>query len=307
MKGLKAFRRVFSALFLSTLLAITNVSGFASAVETEPYRMRVSPAKAELGELIPGKTYTGTFTVENTGSSKIGYKATPSSYTVSDELYTSDFEHATDYNHIIDWVTVSPESGNLEPGEKAEVSYTVKVPNNAPSGGQYAAILIQMIEPESEAAGTAVTATKQIGFVLYSTVSGETVKSAKVTNNKIPSIRFNPPIIASATVENTGNVHISASYVLQVYSLFGGEEIYSNEDHPTEMVILPETSRLSTQTWDNAPHLGIFRVKQTVSVLDEKSITEKIVFLCPVWLLFVLLLLIFCIIFWIATRIKTRK
>lgn len=307
MKGLKTFRRAFSAFFLSTLLTLTSMSNFAAAAETEPYRMRVSPAKAELGELVPGKTYAGTFTVENSGSSKIGYKATPSSYTVSDELYTSDFESNTDYNYITDWITVTPDSGDLEPGEKAEVSYTIKVPNNAPSGGQYAAILIQMIEPEEASSNSAVTATKQIGFVLYSTVSGETVKSAKVTDNKIPSIRFNPPIIASAMVENTGNVHISASYTLQVNTLFGGEEVYSNEDNPTEMIILPETSRLSTQTWDNAPHLGIFRVKQTVSVLDEKSVTEKIVFLCPVWLLFVLLLLIFCIIFWIATRIKMRK
>ena len=90
MKGLKTFRRIFSALFLSTLLTLTSLPNFASA-ETEAHRMRVSPAKAELGELIPGKNYTGKFTVENSGSEKIGYKATPSTYTVSDELYTSDF------------------------------------------------------------------------------------------------------------------------------------------------------------------------------------------------------------------------
>ena len=304
MKGLKTFRRVFSALFLSTLLTLTSLSNFASA-ETEAHRMRVSPAKAELGELIPGKNYTGKFTVENSGSEKIGYKATPSTYTVSDELYTSDFESNTEYNYITKWVTVTPESGDLEPGEKAEVTYTIKVPQDAPSGGQYAAILIQMVEPEQETQNSAVTATKQIGFVIYSSVAGETTKSAKVIENKVPTIRFNPPITASSVVENTGNVHTSASYVLQVYNIFGGEEVYSNEDHPSEALVLPETSRLSTQTWDNAPHLGIFRV--TVSILDEKSVTEKIVFLCPIWLLFVLLLLIFCVIFWIATRLKTRK
>lgn len=306
MKGLKTFRRIFSALFLSTLLTLTSLSNFASA-ETEAHRMRVSPAKAELGELIPGKNYTGKFTVENSGSEKIGYKATPSTYTVSDELYTSDFESNTEYNYITKWVTVTPESGDLEPGEKAEVTYTIKVPQDAPSGGQYAAILIQMVEPEQETQNSAVTATKQIGFVIYSSVAGETTKSAKVIENKVPTVRFNPPITASSVVENTGNVHTSASYVLQVYNIFGGEEVYSNEDHPSEALVLPETSRLSTQTWDNAPHLGIFRVKQTVSILDEKSVTEKIVFLCPIWLLFVLLLLIFCVIFWIATRIKTRK
>lgn len=307
MKGFKTFRQIFSVFFCSAILAIAGTPQLVSATGSDPYSMRVSPAKAELGELTPGKTYTGTFTVENSGTNKIGFQATPSSYTVSDELYTSDFESTNDYTYITDWVTVSPASGDLEPDEKAEVTYTIKVPEDAPSGGQYAAILIKMIEPEQAANSTAVAAIKQIGFVLYSSVSGETHKSTKVIENTVPTIRFNPPITASAVVENTGNVHISSSHTLQVYNLFGGEEVYSNVDHPTETVILPETSRLVTQTWDSAPHLGIFRVKQTVSTIDQESITEKLVLLCPIWFLFILLLLLFCLIFWVATRIKTRK
>ena len=112
---------------------------------------------------------------------------------------------------------------------------------------------------------------------------------------------------ATSIVENTGNTHANAEYVLQVYPLFGNEEVYTNEENPMTLTILPETQRFNTVTWPNAPHLGIFRVKQTVTIFGETSVTEKVVFLCPIWFMFIVLAIIFCAIFWIITRIRARK
>ena len=125
--------------------------------------------------------------------------------------------------------------------------------------------------------------------------------------NKIPTFLFNPPISASSIVENTGNTHANVKYVLQVYPFFGDEEVYTNEEDPTTLVLLPDTRRLNTVSWEGAPSLGIFRVKQTVSFWDETSTTEKLVFLCPIWFIFIVLLIIFCAIFWIVSRVRNRK
>ena len=94
---------------------------------------------------------------------------------------------------------------------------------------------------------------------------------------------------------------------MQVFGLFGDEEVYTNEENPTTATVLPDTSRFNTQIWEGAPALGIFRVKQTVSILDQESVTEKIVFLCPIWFLFIILLIIFAAVFWIVNRVRTRN
>ena len=96
------------------------------------------------------------------------------------------------------------------------------------------------------------------------------------------------------------------TYTLQVYPLFGNEEVYTNEENPEKRTILPETRRLNTMSWDGAPQLGIFRVKQTVKFLDDTKVTEKLVFICPLWFLFVVLAIIFLAIFWIVSRVRGR-
>lgn len=74
--------------------------------------------------------------------------------------------------------------------------------------------------------------------------------------------------------------------------------------------MLPETTRYITQKWDEAPAVGIFRVRQTVyydSTDNEPSITEKIVIICPIWLMFVILFVIFALIIYFVAKAKARK
>lgn len=175
-----------------------------------------------------------------------------------------------------------------------------------PLGGQYAAILVKMKE-NSDGDGNIVMAEKQLGLIVYSSVAGQTRKEGSVVENKVPSFMFAPPISVTSVVENTGNVHADATYILQVYPFFGGEEVYTNEENPEKRTILPETRRLNTITWEGAPQLGLFKVKQTVKFLDQTSVTEKVLFICPIWFLLIVLAIIFLVIFWIVTRVRGRK
>jgi len=294
---------------LVTAFALTTIINQpVVADDAGEYRLQISPTFAEIEEMRPGKTYTGTFKVQNTGNKELSYAAEVTPYSVSDKNYTTDTTTETNYTQIKDWVTLSQDSGTLAPDETEEIQYTIKVPADAPAGGQYALINVRMVQ-DGEASGNAsIIATKQIGFRLMTDVEGKTNRSGRVVEQNISSILFNPPIIATSVVENTGNVHVKASYVLQVFPLFSDEEVYTNEESPYELTILPETNRFNSISWDGAPHLGIFRVKQTVTIANEVPQTiEKTVFLCPIWLIFIILLIIFCVIFWIFGRIKGRK
>ena len=55
------------------------------------------------------------------------------------------------------------------------------------------------------------------------------------------------------------------------------------------------------------PMVGIFRAKQTVKIFGETSVVEKTIIVCPLWLLFVIVLAIVMILIWLAMRSKARK
>lgn len=300
------FGKLLSVFMTAFALAfITNTP--VAAADTPDYRMQVSPSFAEIEEMQPGKSYDGVFKVQNTGGKDLDYAITITPYSVKDDKYALDSDTETAYTQMKDWITLSQDSGKLSPNDAEEIKYTIRVPQDAPAGGQYALINIRLVQENDSNSGATITANKQIGFRLLGEIEGNTRRTGKVTEQNIPSILFNPPISATSVVENTGNTHITASYVLRVFPLFSNEEVYTNEDSPYEVTVLPETSRYNSISWDDAPHLGIFRVEQTVTIADDTQTIKKTVFLCPIWLTFIILLIIFCVIFWIFSRIKNRN
>ena len=120
-------------------------------------------------------------------------------------------------------------------------------------------------------------------------------------------ISFGAPLTVSSRVKNEGNVHTDAKYVLQIYPLFSDTEVYTNEEDPMESLILPESERYNTLSWDEAPMVGIFKVRQTISIFGDTSTVERIVIICPLWLMFVIVVAIGLGIFWLVSRSKNRR
>lgn len=306
MKVLGRVRNLLCAFLL--MIAVLAVGALpVSADERPDYRLQVSPSKLDI-DLAPGKTEKKSFQVQNTGNKPFEFKVEVAPYSVVDENYDPNYSNESKYTDLAKWVTFSQTEGNLESDGSVKIDVEINVPKDVPAGGQYAAIMVSVDRNQaSESEGAQIGMTQRIGLVMYSTVEGKTRKEGKVIENKVPSFKFQPPVTASSVVENTGNVHATATYTLQVFPLFGGEEVYSNEDKPDTRTILPETKRYNEIQWEGAPALGIFKVKQTVNFLGQDSVTEKIVFLCPIWFLFIILLLIFVIIFWIINRVRGRR
>lgn len=296
-----------AALVFAVLVASNATPVFADDDDVPQYRLQISPAKVDIGNLDPGESYSDVIKVQNTGQNAFDFKMSVVPFSVKDENYTQAYESKEKYNDIVNWVKFSTTTGHLEPNTQQEVAYTITVPADVPAGGQYAILMAEIANDDEVSEDSGVTMLRRVGTLLYSNVAGVTRRTGEVIENKVPSILFNPPISATSIVSNTGNTHTDATYVLQVYPLFGNEEVYTNEEKPTTLTILPDTRRLNTITWDGAPALGIFRVKQTVTIFDQTSTTEKLVFLCPIWLIFIVLLLIFCLIFWIVSRIRNRN
>ncbi len=307
---MKVFSRMSKFCVVAALAVTAALSSFnpVFAEEEAPdFGLAISPSTLELADLKPGETLNGAFTLQNTGKKDCNFTLTVQPFSVSGENYEKDLETVTKYNDIINWITFSDSTGVLKAGESKEIEFRVQVPKDVPDGGQYGTIIAEATNDEDELASASISLGRRVGLIFYSQVSGKTRIAGSVEENKIPGILFNPPISATSIVENTGNTHITATYTLQVFPLFSDEEIYTNEENPATSLIMPETRRFNTISWDDAPHFGVFKVKQTVNAFGQDDVTEKIIVICPIWLLFILILAIFCLIFWIITRIRARK
>lgn len=275
--------------------------------------MTISPPREKM-ILMPGETYEGSVDVANsaTAAKDLKYSVRIGSFSLkeddngnTDYNYT-DVDTVTSYNQIMNWIELEKTSGIVAPNEVDTVPYTIKVPADAPAGGQYASIIIRNdTEDDTENKGMAIQSVVEFAVTLIADVAGETRDEGKVLDNSIPSFLLNSPMVASSTVRNDGNVHTDASYVLQVWPLFSDEEICTNEEEPTTSLIMPETERYHAEEC-NLPSLGIFRAKQTVKIFNDTSIVERTIIVCPIWLLFIILFVIIALIIWVFLKVKNK-
>ena len=284
------------------------------AIETT---LTVSPVEQKM-TLYPGETSTGSIRISNpiSAEEKLYYKITVAPFTRGGDNYgplVGSQLSGGAYNDIVDWVTFSSDSGSVEPNGTDEVIFTVNVPEDARGGGQYFAILVARTEgPDTEKSdgGVRLKEVIQIASTVYASISGSDIQlSGAIKDNNISSVFLNPPVESSFTVENTGNTHMEINYYMQVFPVFSDEEVYTTEENPSYAIVLPGTTRYVSQKWEGTPLFGIFRVRQVASYSgsDDKSITEKTVIVCPIWLLFAIILAVFLIIGWIVVKVRGRK
>ena len=305
-------------------LALVGLCGLSSDVSA----FSVTPMKQAI-TLQPGDTYTGKVssfvTSENNGGEAAYYEAWVAPFTVDDadsKQYMAVFDKTSDWTDIINWTKVSDSdetakygekvTGVMEPGELVDFTYTIDVPKNARGGGQYFAVIIQQVpDPNAKGNGNVGIANNiQIASVVYAEIAGDIKISGSITDNNVPGFLSSPPLTTSFLVTNDGNTHVEVTYYLQVFPLFSGEEVYTTEEKPGKKYVLPGSSRMITQTWENMPSIGIFKVRQTVyydSTDGEPSVTEKMVVVCPIWLIFLVLFGVIGIIVWIIFRIHSHK
>ena len=303
------------------VLAVSSIVGSLAGgvwADSGSNSMTVSPPYQKM-ILTPGKSYTNSLSVFNSANSTrdLKYKVEVGSFSQSkgegkdtkDDYGSISHTNVSAYNQIMNWIELDTEGGTLAPGETVAVKYTINVPEDAPGGGQYATILV-IDETTSGSLGEgniAIDQKYQFASIIYAEVAGDTKREGEIKSNEIPSFMLNGSAFkATSMVRNNGNVHTDASYMLQVWPLFSDEEICTNEEESETSLILPETERYHAQSCE-LPSLGIFKAKQTVGIFGEESTVEKMIIVCPLWLLFMLLFILIAIVVWIVFKVKGGK
>lgn len=258
-------------------------------------------------EIEAGETATGEITIINPdyATGTLNYKISVAPYSVAGEGYKADLVSTNEYTAITDWIILSETTGSLEPGEKRTIEYTINVPENAPSGGQYSAILVDSLPTETDEQST-ITNIFEITHIIYANIAGETVHEAAILSNDIPTFVTKTPVTARTTLSNYGNTHEYANINLVVKNALNGETIYSEEETDVTEIIMPNTTRLFEREITNLPSLGVIEVTQSVLYNDETSTTTSLVYICPLWFALLVAATIIVIIAAIIKVIRNR-
>jgi hypothetical protein len=105
------------------------------------------------------------------------------------------------------FVTASPTSFHLDPGQSQNVNVTISVPGNVGDGGRYAVVYIRTIP-----SGTGVVFAPAVAVPIMLTIQGSNL----ITTGHISSLNLSTPqseqlFSIAATVNNTGNYHYKLS------------------------------------------------------------------------------------------------
>ncbi len=305
-------QKLITAIMVAILGCGFIATGNVKAEDAPNTSMFVTPMSQEL-LLVPGEKYEGIITVSNAANAQdtLNYLVKVGSYgwnkgdDDSDDYGGINVETRSERNQIMDWITLGRTSGTIKPNENDKIPFTINVPENAPAGAQYASILVVRDDENDASTGDHVVIQNifQLASAIIANVAGETSEKGVITENNIPSFLTTGHLETSSMVKNEGNVYTNAEYTLQVWPMFGDEEICTNEEKPEISMVLPDTERYHVQTCD-LRSIGLFKARQVVKIFGETSITEKTIIVCPLWLLFIVVFIVAAIIIWLIIRIR---
>ncbi|MDR1300521.1 MAG: hypothetical protein LBK50_02325 [Candidatus Nomurabacteria bacterium] len=298
-------------------LALSAAGGSALAVINDKIETKdkslsiyVSPASSDRITLTPGDVYDGEFTVTSDASvtNEVFVSLTP--YSIGKDSGQRDFDTETSRTHITKWIDfgvdgcdITRTDGNnvyftMRPQEECKIKYHIAVPSDAMGGSQNSGIFVQSVVDDSS--GGMIMQSYRVGYLLYVNINGPgALYRGEIVKNDIPFILFEPPVYAGSLIENTGNLDFRASYEVVMHNWFGGEEVFRKS---WENLIMADGRKSDEAQWGGSPSLGIFKVQQKISLLDEVSDETKIVIIIPIWLIIITVLLIAALIWWLCSR-----
>jgi hypothetical protein len=313
-KGLLALAVLLLATILTGCLATAAGQSDQSSV-----KVSIAPPLKEIsidqdGVFDSDKNGQFEFKLANEGQETLTFTVVAKPYSVLDASYNSvSYDKETKYTQLARWISFDQTEYQLKPKEVVKIPFKVTVPDDAPSGGQYAMISVSTKADQSTAGDQTVQAIHELGMLVFGRVSGETREEAQVQSMAIKT--FQPPkydddgqneqaVSAQAKVKNSGNTDFAVKSHLVVEPVLGGGTVTTTEESFT---VLPDTEREFTVRWADSPALGLFKVTQQVSVLGKDYQATQVVLVIPTALIIGLTVAVVLVVATVVVIVVVRR
>ena len=178
------------------------------------------------------------------------------------------------------WFSIKDPDFILQPNQVRAVNGTITAPINAVPGGHYATIYFQPLVPHEVLSPSTAYMNSQVGTLAFLIIKGDIEQKASFDSGlQAPSVVQHGPIDFTFTLNNDGNVHLMPTGTLTLFDMFGHEAAKLKVEPG---VILPESTKPFTATWDAANALGVYRAELDLqygdnTLLPKQSVTVWVV------------------------------
>lgn len=283
--------------------------------------LSVSPTLFEMSAE-PGRTWNSAIRVININSFDLELEATVVNFVPRGEDGTATYLPLLDEEQANDslaaWIDIGSKTTFSVPAEQTvSLPLTIRVPENAPPGGHYAAVLIGTKSISTPSGQSAVETSQVVSSLMFLRVAGEIDESAKIRSFRpTKALLDTPEVEFELRVQNSGNVHIQPRGDIRIYNMWGQERgvipvnrksLFGN--------VLPNSVRKYVFGWTgewSVSDIGRYRVEAFLSYGENgrQSLSAETHFWVVPWkpLLFILggLLLFFWLLSW-AVRAYIRR
>lgn len=218
------------------------------------------PPRLQL-EVEPGEFVRETVQFRNEGDSVLYLSAIAKDFIVQDTAGTPNFvdREVSGRWAASSWISVSPTSFSVAPGQMVDISLNITVPPDALPGGHYAGILYQATGKIPLIGGGVATGTgvnQIVGTLVYLTVEGPVTEQALVKQFTAPRFLEFGPVPFTTEILNRSDLHIRPTGTITVRNILGRVTTTMALE---ERNIFPGASFLYKNTWDAKYLLGRYR------------------------------------------------
>lgn len=267
-----ALARLFGAAACVLLLLH---AGLAAAQQDGALALTVTPPLYQLS-LSPGETWASTITVVNANPYDLTVHARAVNFDARGERGTGKFIPVVGTSSPqppASWITITDEPIVIEREQTESIPFTVSVPDDAPPGGHYGAIIVGN-RPEARGEGATLLISSSVASLLFLNIAGDIREDALIREFSTPqSVYQRPEVPLTLRFQNRGNVHVQPQGSITIYNMWGKERGRIDINQGSQFGnVLPGTIRNFTFTWkgeENAYEIGRYKAVVTLAYGSE--------------------------------------
>lgn len=267
---LRKTNKIFSAAVIA--LFLIPIGAFAQ----ESQSLSVSPTIFEM-TANPGQVWQSTLRVINPNPYDLRLYTDVVNFRPLGEKGASEFipiaEDSSEPATFAEWIDV-PDGQLLVPAEQTlQIPIIINVPENAPPGGHFAAVLVGTRAPES-GAGQVETA-QVVSSLLFLRISGDIIESGNIRSFRTTSrLLDRPQATFELRFENKGNVHLQPQGEIVIKNMWGQERGTIPVNQRTLFGnVLPNSVRNYSFTWTgewSPSDIGLYNAEVVLAYGEEQ-------------------------------------
>lgn len=216
--------------------------------------LSVSPTLYEM-TADPTQVWTSNVRVINPNSFDLDVYARVVNFSAQDETGRANFLPALNNdgieNTLAEWVLLDRSAYTIPAGQALEIPFQISVPENAPPGGHFGAIMIGT-QPLGDPTGQSSVETSQVvTSLIFLRVTGDVVESGSIREFRSSTyLSETPEMSFELRFENTGNVHVLPQGDIRIFNMWGNERGIIPVNRQTMFGnVLPDTIRKYSFSW----------------------------------------------------------